>query len=106
MKSSLSDRIKQAQKQDSELQKKVELVQKGKLPEFNIDNDCVLRFGKRLSFPCDSQLKNELLCEAHSSPFSGHPSSTNMYKYLQKYYWWGGMKRYIADFTVKCLTCH
>ena len=49
--------------------------------------------------PCDSQLMNQLLCEAHSSPFSVHPGSTKMYRDLREYYWWDGMKRDIAYFT-------
>ena len=43
--------------------------------------------------------------EAHSSAYVMHPGSTKMYKTLKDHYWWRGMKREIAEFVSKCLTC-
>lgn len=34
-----------------------------------------------------------------------HPGTTKMYQDLKKYYWWPGMKRDIAEFLSRCLTC-
>ena len=43
--------------------------------------------------------------EAHTSAYVMHPGSTKMYRTLKDHYWWRGMKREIAEFVSKCLTC-
>ena len=43
--------------------------------------------------------------EAHSSTYAMHPGSTKMYHTLKEHYWWKGMKRDIAEFVSRCLTC-
>ena len=53
----------------------------------------------------DSQIKEDLLTEAHESLYSVHPGSTKMYHDLKKCYWWPGMKREVAFRVSKCLTC-
>nr|GFB72182.1 retrotransposon-related protein [Tanacetum cinerariifolium] len=70
----------------------------------------------RLVVPNDVSLRETLLTEAHSSPFSVHPEahsspllvhpgSTKMYHVLKQYFWWSGMKRDVAMFVSKCLIC-
>nr|GFD33376.1 putative reverse transcriptase domain-containing protein [Tanacetum cinerariifolium] len=59
----------------------------------------------RLVVPNDASLREALLTEAHSSPFSIHPSSTKMYHDLKQHFWWSGMKRDVATFVSKCLIC-
>ncbi|KAI3773726.1 hypothetical protein L1987_48256 [Smallanthus sonchifolius] len=34
-----------------------------------------------------------------------HPGSDKMYKNLKPEYWWIGMKKHIAEYVAKCLTC-
>ena len=34
-----------------------------------------------------------------------HPGSTKMYRTLKEHYWWNGMKKEIASFVSRCLTC-
>ncbi|PPZ23015.1 hypothetical protein C5P36_27045, partial [Escherichia coli] len=34
-----------------------------------------------------------------------HPGGTKMYRGLKEHYWWMGMKRDVAEFISKCLTC-
>nr|GFC08645.1 retrotransposon protein, putative, Ty3-gypsy subclass [Tanacetum cinerariifolium] len=46
--------------------------------EFRLDDDNVLWQGTRLCVPNDASLRDALLTEAHSSPFSVHPGSTKM----------------------------
>nr|GEW38764.1 retrotransposable element Tf2 [Tanacetum cinerariifolium] len=46
----------------------------------------------------DPTLREDVLSEAHSSPFSIHLGSTKMYKELMQYFWWNGMKQDIATF--------
>ncbi|GJU94170.1 putative nucleotidyltransferase, ribonuclease H [Tanacetum coccineum] len=59
----------------------------------------------RLCVPDDSFLREAILIEAHSSPFSIHPGSTKMYRDLKQNFWWNGMKQEVARFVAKCLTC-
>nr|GFC64037.1 DNA/RNA polymerases superfamily protein [Tanacetum cinerariifolium] len=59
----------------------------------------------RLVVPNDISLREALLTEAHSSPFSIHPGSTKMYHDLKQYFWWSGMKRDVATFVARCLIC-
>nr|GEW47111.1 putative reverse transcriptase domain-containing protein [Tanacetum cinerariifolium] len=87
----LISRIKEAQKEDSEIWTIVENLDKQ--VEFRVDDDNVLWHDTRLVVPNDISLREALLTEAHSSPFSVHPGSTKMYHDLKQYFWWSGMKR-------------
>nr|GFC48139.1 retrotransposon protein, putative, Ty3-gypsy subclass [Tanacetum cinerariifolium] len=53
----------------------------------------------RLVVPNDASLREALLTEAHSSPFSVHPGSTKMHHDLKQHFWWSGMKRDVATFV-------
>ncbi|GJW16928.1 putative reverse transcriptase domain-containing protein [Tanacetum coccineum] len=53
----------------------------------------------------DSSLREAVLTEEHSSPFSIHLGSTKMYRDLKQNFWWNGMKHDVARFVAKCLTC-
>ncbi|KAJ9180916.1 hypothetical protein P3X46_009103, partial [Hevea brasiliensis] len=77
----LIDQIRMAAQNDQKYQKLLEEVRQGKKPEFSIRDD------------------------AHVSPFAMHPGSTKMYRGLKEHYWWMGMKRDVAEFVSKCLTC-
>nr|GFA95132.1 retrotransposable element Tf2 [Tanacetum cinerariifolium] len=96
-------RIKEAQKEDSEIWAIVENLDKQ--VKFRLDDDYVLWQDTRLVVPNDVSLREALLTEAHSSPFSVHPGSTKMYHDLKQYFWWSGMKRDVATFVSKCLIC-
>ncbi|KAJ0556864.1 putative nucleotidyltransferase, Ribonuclease H [Helianthus annuus] len=43
--------------------------------------------------------------EAHKSRYSIHPAADKMYQDLRTTYWWPGMKKDIAVYVFKCLTC-
>ncbi|GJT65018.1 putative reverse transcriptase domain-containing protein [Tanacetum coccineum] len=43
--------------------------------------------------------------EAHKSKCSVHPGADKMYYDLRDRYWWPGMKKDIAEYVSKCLTC-
>ena len=63
------------------------------------------RILSKLCVPNDAQVKEEVMKEAHHSRFIVHPRETKMYHDLRRQYWWQGMKRDIAQFVSKCLTC-
>nr|GFD36791.1 hypothetical protein [Tanacetum cinerariifolium] len=67
----LISRIKEAQKEDSEIWTIVENLDKQ--VQFRLDDDNVLWQDTRLVVPNDATLREALLTEAHSSPFSVHP---------------------------------
>nr|GFC14470.1 hypothetical protein [Tanacetum cinerariifolium] len=90
----LNSWIKEAQKEDSKIWTIVENLDKQ--VKFCLDDDNVLWQGTRLVVPNDVSLREALLTEAHSSPFSFHPGSTKMYHDLKQHFWWSGMKRDVA----------
>ena len=50
-------------------------------------------------------LREEILKEFHCSLFTVHPGGTKMYHDLHRQYYWNGIKRHVADFVRRCLTC-
>ncbi|KAL0405910.1 UNVERIFIED_CONTAM: hypothetical protein Slati_3904900 [Sesamum latifolium] len=105
VKPSLKDKIKDAQDKDPYLQKMKTKVQEGKNDQFVIHNDGTLMNEKRMCVPNVEELRTEILHEAHYAPYAMHPGSTKMYRDLRPYYWWPTMKKDVAEFVAKCLTC-
>ncbi|GJV92325.1 putative nucleotidyltransferase, ribonuclease H [Tanacetum coccineum] len=103
--SNLMLQIKEAQRDDGELWAIVQNVEDGKHTEFSVDDDGVVWFEDRLCVPNDQALREKVMTEAHSSPFTIHPSLTKMYRDLKQYFWWNGMKQDVATFVSKCMTC-
>nr|GEY53354.1 hypothetical protein [Tanacetum cinerariifolium] len=97
--------IKEAQKEDGELWSVVQNIKKGKKEEFQVDEHGVIWYDNRLCVPDVSSLREAILSEAHSFPFSIHLGSTKMYRDLKHNFWWNGMKHDVARFVAKCLTC-
>ncbi|GJZ83028.1 putative reverse transcriptase domain-containing protein [Tanacetum coccineum] len=50
-------------------------------------------------------MRTIIMDEAHKTRYSVHPRADKMYHDLHDMYWWPGMKRDIATFVSKCLTC-
>ncbi|GJU50500.1 putative nucleotidyltransferase, ribonuclease H [Tanacetum coccineum] len=103
--SNLMLQIKETQRDDGELWAIVQNVEDGKHTEFSVDDDGVVWFEDRLCVPNDQALREKVMTEAHSSPFTIHPGSTKMYRDLKQYFWWNGMKQDVATFVSKCMTC-
>jgi transposase InsO family protein len=103
--SSLVDNIKETPDKDPYLKKVIEDIKLGKVSEFKIDSEGMLRFDTRLCVPNIEDLRKKILEEAHRSSYTIHPGSTKMYKDLKENYWWEGMKRDVAEFVSKCLIC-
>jgi len=45
------------------------------------------------------------MAEAHNTKYSIHSGGTKMYRDLRHNFWWSNMKRDIAEYVSKCLTC-
>ncbi|XP_042508189.1 uncharacterized protein LOC122084173 [Macadamia integrifolia] len=104
---SLIDKIQAAQILDEGLQKIVNDIKEGRQKDldFKLTEDGVLKFKDRLCVPKDEEMREMILKEAHSSPYSIHLGSTKMYKDLKKLYWWSGMKTDVASHVANCLNC-
>ena len=101
----LKQMIIDAQKNDEELQKKLQRVRDGDETEFSVKEAGSLYFHNRLCVPDDKELKKKLLFEAHNTIFTMHPRGNKMYQNMKQYYWWRGMKMDISEYVSKCLTC-
>ena len=73
--------------------------------DWNIGRDGGLKFKNRLIVPNTDDIRKDILEEAHRSRLTVHPGGTKMYKDLKRNFWWEGMKREVANFVSKCLTC-
>lgn len=78
---------------------------KGQLAQLISDSRGLLTRYGRVWVPALCEARQTLLDEAHKSKFSIHPGATKMYQDLKSDYWWPGMKRDVARYVEKCLTC-
>ena len=101
----LIDQIRAGQEADEFLASKRKLVLENLGEEFSIRDDGMLMFGTRMCVPNDPELKQHLMEEGHSSAYDMHPGGNKMYRTLRENFWWKGMKKDIAEFVEKCLTC-
>ena len=68
-------------------------------------DDGGLYYKNRLCLPANKELKKKLMHEAHNTVFTMNPRGNKIYQDLKQYCWWRGMKKDIADYVSKCLTC-
>jgi hypothetical protein len=101
----LMDKIKALQLTDELVQEKKKLVEEGKVPEFKLGLDGILRCHERVCVPDNAELRKDILDEAHKSKLSIHPGMTKMYQDLRHIFWWPGMKKHVAKYVSSCLTC-
>ena len=101
----LKQMIVDAQTDDVEFQKKVQLVRKGVKTDYSIKENGEVYYNNILCLPDDKEVKNKLLYEAHNTVFTMHLGGTKMYQDLKKYYWWRGIKKDVTEYVSKCLTC-
>ena len=101
----LIDRIRELQIQDPQIVKLRGEVESGQRGDLSLREDGTVVMGQRLCVPDVGDVRREIMEEAHSSAYAMHPRSTKMYRTLKEHYWWKGMKRDIAEFVSRCLTC-
>lgn len=86
MEPTLISRIKEAHKEDSEIQGIIQNTQDGKTSDFNVDGHGIIWLMGQFCVS-KSVVREELLAEAHNSPFSVHPGCTKMYKDMKDQFW-------------------
>ncbi|WMV54913.1 hypothetical protein MTR67_048298 [Solanum verrucosum] len=104
-KSSFVAEVKEKQYTDPILLQLKENVQQGMTKAFELTEEGVLQCQNRLCVPNIDGLRRRIMMEAHHSRYSVHPGSTKMYHDLKEVYWWGNMKKSIAEFVAQCPNC-
>ncbi|GKF28806.1 putative reverse transcriptase domain-containing protein [Tanacetum coccineum] len=102
LQSSIKDKILAAQKEASgeptEMQRGMdELMQRR--------NDEALYYLDRIWVPLKGDVRTLIMDEAHKSKYFVHPGADKMYYDLRDKYWWSVMKKDIAVYVSRCLTC-
>ncbi|GJW51342.1 putative nucleotidyltransferase, ribonuclease H, partial [Tanacetum coccineum] len=103
--SNLMLQIKEAQRDDGELWAIVQNVEDGKHTEFSVDDDGVVWFEDRLCVPNDQALREKVMTEAHSSPFTIHPGSTNKSTWILKHTFGGMAEARCATLGISMWKC-
>ncbi|GJX11180.1 putative reverse transcriptase domain-containing protein [Tanacetum coccineum] len=73
--------------------------------QFKRKEDGRLYFVERIWVPAYGNLRTLIIDEAYITKYSIHPGANKMYYDLQDLYWWPGMKKDVALYVSKCLTC-
>ncbi|GKB54881.1 putative reverse transcriptase domain-containing protein [Tanacetum coccineum] len=102
LQSSIKDRILAAQKEA--VDESVGL-QKGLDEMIEQRSDGTLYYLDRIWVPLKGDVRTLIMDEAHKSKYFVHPGADKMYYDLRDRYWWPGMKKDIAEYVSKCLTC-
>nr|GEV15860.1 hypothetical protein [Tanacetum cinerariifolium] len=72
---------------------------------FEKRDDDGIYFFDRVWIPSVGGIRKLIMDEAFTSRYLVHPGADKMYYDLRDLYWWPGMKRDIAEYVSKCLTC-
>ncbi|GAU51960.1 hypothetical protein TSUD_417460 [Trifolium subterraneum] len=99
------EKIRECQKEDEKLMKRVALVIEGQENDFKMDEDGVVKFRGRVCVPDVPELKKMIFDEGHKSGLSIHPGLVKMYQDLKKLFWWPRMHKEIAEYVYACLVC-
>ncbi|KAD5507730.1 hypothetical protein E3N88_15433 [Mikania micrantha] len=102
---SLIPQIKDAQQQALQAKNYSAEGLRGLDKKLDTKDDGLLYFKDRMWVPLFGNSRTIILDEAHKSRYSIHPGTDKMYKDLKDFYWWPGMKKHIAEYVDRCLTC-
>ncbi|GJS48064.1 putative reverse transcriptase domain-containing protein [Tanacetum coccineum] len=102
LQSSIKDRILAAQKEAVD---EFAGLQKGLDEMIEQRSDGTLYYLDRIWVPLKGEVRTLIMDEAHKSKYSVHPGADKMYYDLRDRYWWPGMKKDIAEYVSRCLTC-
>ncbi|KAD7477647.1 hypothetical protein E3N88_00783 [Mikania micrantha] len=102
---SLNPQIRETQRQALQTTNYTDEKLRGLDKQLKTKTDGILYFKNRAWIPVLGNIRPIILDEAHKSKYSIHPGADKMYKDLKDFYWWPGMKKQIAEYVNKCLTC-
>ncbi|GKB81015.1 putative reverse transcriptase domain-containing protein, partial [Tanacetum coccineum] len=103
--SGLKTKILEAQGEASKDLKAPAEMLRGLDAQFERQDDSGLYFMDLIWIPSTGNVRTLILDEAHTSKYSIHPGADKMYYDLRDLYWWPGMRKDIALYVSKCLTC-
>ncbi|GJR13222.1 reverse transcriptase domain-containing protein [Tanacetum coccineum] len=103
--SSIKARILEAQSEASKDVNALTEMLKGLDKQLERKEDGGLYLAERIWVPVHGNLRTLIMNEAHATRYSVHPGADKMYYDLRGLYWWPGMKKDIAIYVSKCLTC-
>nr|GEY60894.1 retrotransposon protein, putative, Ty3-gypsy subclass [Tanacetum cinerariifolium] len=102
LQSSIKDRILEAQK---EVVDEFTGLQRGLDEMIEQRSNGTLYYLDRIWVSLKGDLRTLIMDEAHKSKYSVHTWADKMYHDLRDRYWWPRMKKDIAKYVSKCLTC-
>ncbi|GKA24376.1 reverse transcriptase domain-containing protein [Tanacetum coccineum] len=102
LQSSIKDRILTAQKEAVD---ESAGLQKGLDEMIELRNDGALYYLDRIWVPLKGDVRTLIIDKAHKLKYSVHPGADKTYYDLRDRYWWPGMKKDIAEYVSRCLTC-
>ncbi|GJV57111.1 putative reverse transcriptase domain-containing protein [Tanacetum coccineum] len=103
--SSIKAKILEAQSESSKDVNTPAEMLRGLYKQFERKEDGELYFVERIWVPSYGNLRTLIMNEAHATKYFIHPRADKMYYDLRDIYWWPGMKKDIALYVSKCLTC-
>jgi hypothetical protein len=105
LESILLQKIVDAQRSEKGMKHIHEKIEADKANCFRKDDQGIVWFNNRIVVPKDTDVRQQILDDAHLSRCFIHPGSTKMYQDLKKHYWWTKMKIEIARYMARCYTC-
>ncbi|GJY70312.1 putative reverse transcriptase domain-containing protein [Tanacetum coccineum] len=103
--SSIKARILEAHNEASKDVNTLAEMLRGLDKQFERKEDGGLYFVERIWAPAYGNLRTLIMNEAYTRKYSIHPGAYKMYYGLRDLYWCPGMKKDIAMYVSKCLTC-
>nr|GFA83078.1 putative reverse transcriptase domain-containing protein [Tanacetum cinerariifolium] len=103
--SSIKDTILVAQNEASEAVNAPAEMPRGLDDQMKRKSDGALYYLDRIWVSLMGDVRTLIMDEAHKLKYSVHSGADKIYYDLRDMYWWLGMKKYIALYVSKCLTC-
>ncbi|GKE60786.1 putative reverse transcriptase domain-containing protein [Tanacetum coccineum] len=102
LQSSIKDKILAAQKEASN---EFAGLQRGLYELIERRSDGALYYLNRIWVPLKGDVRTLIMDESHKLKYSIHPGADKMYHDLKDMYWWPPLKKDIAIYVSRCLTC-
>ncbi|GKA33152.1 putative reverse transcriptase domain-containing protein [Tanacetum coccineum] len=103
--SSIKDKILAAQNEASKAINAPAKMLRGLDDQMEHRSDGALNYLDRIWVPLTGDVRNLIIDEAHKSRYLVYPRAYKMYYDLRDMYWWPRIKKDIALYVSKCLTC-